>query len=86
MNKNGMAKNWDNVMRGVSAMLDEWREATTKVREAYIKRDWRDMAHHFSDYRGACQEHCWKLWFYAFWPRRIVELIVLFLVYRAGQA
>ena len=68
----GMEKNLSRITEGKDKMLMEWAEATEKVKDAFKKRDYKDMLHHISDYRGAGTQHLWRLHFYLFWPKWIV--------------
>tara|TARA_R110000851_G_scaffold40320_2_gene101755 strand:- start:18274 stop:18528 length:255 start_codon:yes stop_codon:yes gene_type:complete len=82
-NKDGFAKNLQRIREGYDDMRLEWKQNNASVKSAWVRKDMPGLTHHLSDYRGACQEHMWKFWFYAFWPRRVVEVIILTVVYYA---
>jgi len=63
--------NWRKVKEGLVATGAEWVEAAGKIQQAAKAKDWSDALHHATDFRGAAQQHAWKLWFYTFWPKWI---------------
>jgi len=68
------------VREGIDAMLAEWKEARGKCADAASRRDVPDLLHHLSDFRGACQQHAWRLHFYLFWPKWILVGLLIWLV------
>ena len=63
-NKDGMAKNLEVIKEGWEDTKDEWQDANLKVRDAIEKKDYRDLLHHLTDYKGAVLQHNWRLWSY----------------------
>lgn len=73
----GWRKNLQEVSDGLALAQEEWAEAASKVADAWKQRDIPDLLHHLSDFRGAAQQHGWKLWFYTFWPKWILVAVLV---------
>lgn len=75
-NKDGIAKNWENVKEQYASdglWIQEIKEQNTKIRFAWSKKEYaRAIFHHgLTGYLDANIQHLHKTWLYTFLPKYI---------------
>ena len=77
-NKDGIAKNWQNVVRQFANWQAEMTITTNKVKNAWAEKEYLRVAHHASGYLEETIQQLSKVWFYTWLAKWSVVAYLIF--------